>query len=295
VTAPLPDDAGAGSSNEEVEKMSSNEAQWQGGQRRESQLTTRDYIRFAALGDSASCGVGDPTPDGWRGWARILADAIAADHHVSFCKLAVPGATVADVRHHQLPQALDHRPVLASLVVGLNDAMRSTWDPDQIRADLLHIAGELARSGALLITVRYHDHTRVLGLPELLARPMRRRIETLNAIYDEVHEAYGTLRLDLSVDPAIGDRDLWAPDRLHPSELGHRRLARLVGALLVDDGLHFGLPTLTCTSQPTTTRDLARTLAAEIAPWLVRRARDLAPWAARRAIRRTRDLVRPAA
>jgi lysophospholipase L1-like esterase len=275
--------------------MSGYQSQRQQGQGRQRQLTTRDYIRFAALGDSASCGVGDPTPDGWRGWARILADAIAVDHHVSFCKLAVPGATVADVRRHQLPEALAHRPVVASLVVGLNDAMRSSWDPEQIRRDLLHCAGELARSGALVITIRFHDHTRVLGLPELLARPLRRRIETLNAIYDEVHEAYGTLRLDLSVDPAVGDRDLWAPDRLHPSELGHRRLARLVGTLLVDDGLRFGLPSLACTGQPTTARELARTLVADIAPWLVRRARDLAPWATRKAIHRTRDRLRPAA
>ena len=99
-----------------------------------------DYIRFAVLGDSASCGVGDPTPHGWRGWARILADAIAVEHHVSFCNLAVPGAVVADVRRKQLPDALAHQPVVASLVVGLNDVMRSDWDPEQIRTDLLHCA-----------------------------------------------------------------------------------------------------------------------------------------------------------
>ena len=41
----------------------------------EMRLAIRNYVRFVALGDSASCGVGDPTPGGWRGWARILADA----------------------------------------------------------------------------------------------------------------------------------------------------------------------------------------------------------------------------
>jgi hypothetical protein len=77
--------------------MSDFEAQQHDGDTSEPELrrAIRDYVRFVALGDSASCGVGDPTPGGWRGWARILADAIAADHHVSFCKLAVPGATVA--------------------------------------------------------------------------------------------------------------------------------------------------------------------------------------------------------
>ena len=261
----------------------------------ELQLAIRDYVRFVALGDSASCGVGDPTPGGWRGWARILADAIAADHHVSFCKLAVPGATVADVRHQQLTEALDHRPVIASLVVGLNDAMRSTWDPEQIRQDLLHCAGELARQGALVVTVRFHDHTRVLGLPALLAGPMRRRIQILNEIYDEVHERYGALRLDLSADPAIYSRDLWAPDRLHPSELGHRRLARLVGQLIVDEGLDFGLPSLSCTSERPRRRETARTMVVDVAPWIGRRVRDLAPWAAHQALSRARGVLRPAA
>ncbi|PVG82599.1 GDSL family lipase [Nocardioides gansuensis] len=244
----------------------------------------RDYIRFAALGDSASCGVGDATPHGWRGWAQLLADSIAVDHHVSFCKVAVPGATIEDVRRDQLQPALDHRPVIASLIVGLNDVMRSTWDPHQIREDLLYCAAALAGQGALVVTVRFHDHTRVLGLPALLARPMRRRIEALNRIYDEVHERYGTTRLDLAADPMVYSRALWAADRLHPSELGHRRLARSIGQLLADEGLALRLPSVTCTGTAPSRRDLARSLVTEIAPWLARRVRDLAPWAARVAI-----------
>lgn len=244
-----------------------------------------DYIRFAVLGDSASCGVGDPTPHGRRGWARILADAIAVDHHVSLCNLAVPGATVADVRREQLADALYHRPVLASLVVGLNDVWHSTWDPEEIREDLLYCAGELARQGALVITVRFHDHTRVFGLPRLLAEPMRRRIEVLNAIYDEVHEEYGALRLDLD-DPALYSRELWSFDRLHPSELGHRWLARRVGELLNAEGLAFPLPPLARTSPEPSRVDQVRTLTVDIVPWLYRRVRDLVPMAARRAVRR---------
>jgi lysophospholipase L1-like esterase len=247
-----------------------------------------EYIRFAALGDSASCGVGDPTPDGWRGWAQLLADALATEHAVSFCKVAAPGATVADLRHRQLTAALHHRPVVASMVVGLNDAMRSSWEPEQLRADLMHCAGELAGQGTLLVTARFHDHTRILGLPEPLARPLRRRIGQLNEIYDEVHEHYGLLRLDLAAHPAIYHRDLWAFDRLHPSELGHRWLAREVGRLLRAEGLSFELPSLTCTGTRPSSRDLVRTFSLDMAPWLGRRIRDLAPDAARQAARRTR-------
>ncbi|MFI5626421.1 SGNH/GDSL hydrolase family protein [Nocardioides sp. NPDC051685] len=256
--------------------------------------TTHDCVRFIALGDSASCGVGDPTPDGWRGWAQILADALDSEDRV-FCKLATPGATVADVRHHQLPDALAHRPDMTSLVVGLNDAMRSTWDPDRVRADLLHCADELVRQGTLLLTVRFHDHTRVLGLPEVLARPMRRRIQILNDIYEEVQGRYGGLGLDLAADPLIYDRSLWAFDRLHPSELGHRWLAQQVGILLRAEGVAVRLPSLTCTSAPSTPRDAVRTLVHHIVPWICRRARDLGPAVIAAAGRHTRDalLTRP--
>ena len=253
--------------------------------------TTRACARFTALGDSASCGVGDPTPDGWRGWAQILADALDSEDRVSFCKLAVPGATVADVRHDQLPNALTHHPDVTSLVVGLNDAMRSTWDPDQVRTDLLHCAEELARQGTLLLTVRFHDHTRVLGLPKVIAQPMRRRIQALNEIYDEVHETYGALRLDLAADPLIYDRSFWAFDRLHPSELGHRWLARQVGILLRAEGVAIRLPSLACTSAPSSRRDAVRALVHDIFPWIGRRTHDLAPAAVAAAARHTRDAL----
>lgn len=244
-----------------------------------------EYVRFAALGDSASCGVGDPTPQGWRGWAQILAEAIAVEHYVSFCKLAVPGAVVSDVRRSQLDAAVAHRPLVASLVVGLNDVLRSTWNPHQVRADLLYCAERLARQGTMLITVRFHDHTKVFGLPALLARPLRRRIEVLNGIYDEVHERYGTLRLDLAAEPAIYSRDLWAFDRLHPSEQGHRWLAHRVAELLNAEGLGFRPPALTCAPTPPGRGQDARVLVCEIAPWLGRRVRDLVPWIAREALR----------
>jgi len=132
----------------------------------------------------------------------------------------------------------------------------------------------------------------VLGLPGLLARPMQRRIQVLNEIYDEVHERYGTLRLDLDADPTIYDRDMWVADRLHPSELGHRRLARLVAELLLAEGLEFGLPSLTCTEGRPSPVDIAKTIVTDVAPWLTRRVRDFAPRVAQETIRRTRSFLR---
>jgi lysophospholipase L1-like esterase len=256
-----------------------------------TQQTATDYIRFVALGDSATYGLGDRVGEDFRGWARLLAEAIGEAHHVSFCNLAEPGASVRDVRRGQLADAVAHQPVIASLVVGLNDVMRSTWDPDRIRVELLDCAAALARSGAVIITVRFHDHAKALGLPRWPARPMARRIAVLNNIYDEVHEKYGVIRVDLAADPMTAQREFWSADRLHPSELGHRHLARLAARELNAEGLLFDLPSAHCGQPVPTRREAARILAKEGGPWIARRVRDLGPWAARRGVDRVRVAI----
>lgn len=253
----------------------------------------REYVRFAALGDSATFGIGDPVPSGgFRGWARLLADALAAEHDVSFCNLAVSGATVPAVRRVQLERALDHRPTLASLVVGVNDTMRSTWHPAAVRAELLACAAELHASGALLLTVRFHDHAAVLGLPGFLRRPMWRRIQQLNAVYEEIQDTYGGICLDLAERPEVHTRAFWSVDRLHPSELGHRVLGHAFGTLLAGHGLVFAPPALVPDGGLTSSRwSDVRWMVTEGAPWFARRARDLGPWAVRLALTERRMAV----
>lgn len=72
--------------------------------------------------------------------------------------------------------------------------MRSTCDPDRVRTDLLRAAERLADQGVLLLTVRLHDHSRVLRLPYFLARPMRQRIEILNETYDHFNQRFSASR-----------------------------------------------------------------------------------------------------
>ncbi len=242
------------------------------------------YVRFAALGDSTTAGIGDPVPGGWRGWARLLADAMAGSHDVSFCNLAVSGAVVGDVRHGQLPQAIAHQPDIASIIVGVNDTMRSTWDRPRIRAELLGTAASLHEAGALLLTARFHDHGAVFGLPGVLRRPLFRRIEFLNEVYDEIRAAYGGIQVDLSAHPEVASREFWSVDRLHPSELGHRALARAFAEHLRGHGFHFAPPSEERDGGyvPNWRSDLSW-MVTQGAPWVGRRARDLGPWAARMA------------
>lgn len=249
------------------------------------------YVRFAALGDSTTAGVGDPVPGGWRGWARILADSMASSHDVSFCNLAVSGAISGDVRHKQLPEAVRHRPDVASVIVGINDTMRSTWDRPRIREEILETVATLDELGAVVLTTRFHDHGRVFGLPGVLRRPLFQRIDFLNDVYDEAHATYGGLRVDLALTPEVWLREFWSVDRLHPSELGHRALARQFAGLLNERGFAFDLPTADRDGGyvPNWRSDV-KWMVTEGAPWVGRRARDLGPWAARMAVSEARGL-----
>jgi lysophospholipase L1-like esterase len=238
---------------------------------------SRSYVRFAALGDSVTYGIGDNRRSGDRGWASLLAGAMGKAHDVSFHKTAHPGATAADVRAEQLEDALAHRPHIASLVVGLNDTMRSTWDPDRVRADLIYCAERLVEHGAMLLTVRFHDHTRVFGLPRLLAGPMRARIAVVNETYDEIHYRFGGVRIDLAGHPGVYDREFWSVDRFHPSELGHRALADEFAAHLHAAGLVFEGPGLRLDGPIPGRLENVRWMVTAGTPWIARRARDLGP------------------
>ena len=243
------------------------------------------YVRYAALGDSTTFGIGDPVPGGWRGWARLLADGLATAYDVSFCNLAISGATAATVRRDQLAEAVAHRPTLASLIVGVNDTMKSTWDPRQVREDLLVCADALTGAGAVLMTPRFHDHGVVLGLPGFLRRALTRRLDALNDVWDEVHTTYGGLRLDLGTCTGVREKTSWSVDRMHPSERGHRLLAHTWAQQLRTAGLEFDAPSLEPSGgiPPSWRRDLAWVVG-EGAPWVGRRARDLGPWAVKLAL-----------
>jgi lysophospholipase L1-like esterase len=255
--------------------------------------SNRQYLRYAALGDSTTLGLGDPVDGGWRGWARLLADAIATSHDVSFCNLAVSGATTLTVRYGQLHEAVAHKPDIASLIVGVNDTMRGNWDPRRVRRDLMHCAEQLTDLGAVLLTPRFHDHGEVWGLPGLLRRPLFDRIQAVNEVYDELHERLDTLRIDLATRPEIHTREFWSIDRMHPSELGHRALARAYGELLNARGVEFELPSPEKDGnyEPNWRSDL-HWMVTEGAPWMGRRAKDLGPLALKLALTTRRPAPR---
>ncbi|WP_425329406.1 SGNH/GDSL hydrolase family protein [Streptomyces inhibens] len=236
--------------------------------------------RFVALGDSLTEGLGDPVPGGgWRGWAALLAAALGErPGTVQLVNLAQSGALAADVAERQLPAAREHTPQFASLVVGANDTLRAAFAIERVAAalDLAHRA--LSADGAVVLTACLPDPGRMLGLPGPLARPLARRMRAVNTVVHAVSARYGGVHLHLADHAWVAEPASWSVDRLHPSERGHRLLARGFHTALADTGRPVGPPPpLTLDGPPPTRLASALWMATRGTRWVADRCTDLLP------------------
>ncbi|QLJ01562.1 SGNH/GDSL hydrolase family protein [Streptomyces sp. NEAU-sy36] len=233
-------------------------------------------VRFVALGDSLTEGVGDPVGAGRRGWAALLAASLGPD--TEFINLATGGAQTRDVLERQTPAALALRPDLVSVVVGVNDTLRHTYDIHAVTVRLDRVYAACAGQGATLLTACLPDPGAMLGLPGALARPLARRQRAVNAVVHALSERYGAVHLHAADRAWITDRALWSADRLHPGERGHRQLAVRFHALLAEAGRATGRPPSPEPEFPAPTRGASlRWLATAGTAWVARRCRDLLP------------------
>ncbi|MER7109202.1 SGNH/GDSL hydrolase family protein [Streptomyces sp. NPDC000229] len=239
--------------------------------------------RFAALGDSLTAGVGDPVGGGLRGWAALLAgglvdEAAEGNGAVEFRNFAVSGALARDVAEHQLPRALAYRPDLVSVVVGVNDTLRRTFDIAELALTLDRVCARLSARGAVLLTACLPDPGAMLGLPPPLARPLARRQRQVNAVVHALSAPYDAVHLHMADTAWVTDRSLWSADRLHPGERGHRTIAARFHALLAEHGLASGAAPAREPQQPPHTRaGTLLWLATAGTGWVVRRCHDLLP------------------
>ncbi|MGW3013865.1 SGNH/GDSL hydrolase family protein [Streptomyces sp. NPDC001219] len=234
---------------------------------------------FAALGDSLTEGLGDPLPGGgWRGWAALLAEALGErPGGVPLVNLARSGALAADVAERQLPAARALRPRFASLLVGANDTLRAAFAIERVAAALDRAHGALSADGAVVLTACLPDPGRMLGLPAPLARPLGRRMRAVNTVVHAVSARYGGVHLHLADHSWAAERASWSVDRLHPSERGHRLLARGFHTALAAGRPVGPPPALTLDGPQPTRTGSALWMATRGTRWVADRCTDLLP------------------
>jgi lysophospholipase L1-like esterase len=184
---------------------------------------------FVALGDSFTEGLNDPEPagHGYRGWADLVAQHLAADAAADgaefhYANLAVRGRLFADVVERQVPLALEMRPALVSFAAGGNDALRRNFEGTTLVARYDEVVAELRATGADVILFRSADLTRRLPARRMVLR----RASLLNDAAADIARRHGAYLVDLWVDEELSANGLmWSEDRLHLSTAGHRRVA----------------------------------------------------------------------
>jgi lysophospholipase L1-like esterase len=186
------------------------------------------WSRYVALGDSITEGFCDPIIGGgepWLGWADRLA-AILEGHarleggNLEFANLAVRGRRVKDVVSQQVPRAIELRADLVSILIGGNDLMAPTADPDALSAELETGVIALREAGIDVLLATCFD-------PQVafFMKPFRGRAAVYNGNLWSIARRHGTATVDLWGLRELQQRWMWAPDRIHLSPDGHRLLA----------------------------------------------------------------------
>lgn len=189
---------------------------------------TLRWSRYVALGDSITEGWCDPVigrAEPWLGWADRLAmildgNARLRDAPFAFANLAVRGRRIRHVVGEQVPQALELRPDLVSILVGGNDLMAPTADPDALAAELESGVAALRESGVDVLLATCFDPRFAFFL-----KPFRGRAAVYNANLWSIARQHGTYTLDLWGVRELQARSMWAEDRIHLAPDGHRLVA----------------------------------------------------------------------
>ncbi len=232
------------------------------------------------MGDSFTEGMDDVRPDGtYRGWADLVAQTLADGRpDFAYANLAVRGRLLPQIVVEQVPRALAMRPDLVSIVGGVNDLLRPSFDIAALHRKLDHAVARLRDEGAdVLLVVGVNPTARSRALTRFMPR-----IVALNDAVAEIAEQRGCYPVNLFGATVFDDHRMWAPDRLHLSSLGHERVA---GAYLEtlglgDDTWRDPLPPTDPVQWWAARRDDVAWARTHLLPWLGRRARGQSSGAA---------------
>lgn len=185
-------------------------------------------VRFVAIGDSFSEGVGDELPDGRvRGWADIVAQgwATASGHSIRYANLAIRGRLAWPIVEEQLEPALALRPTHLSFNGGGNDMLRPGADIEHIADAFSRVLRRCGEESVQLIVLSGANPSSRLPM----GRVVQRRGDQLSAaVMRRIEDRPDVIRAWNWPDAELSRPQYWAEDRLHMNAHGHHRVAARV-------------------------------------------------------------------
>lgn len=186
---------------------------------------------YVAIGASDAFGMGTDDPPR-QSWPSVLSGELGP--HVHLINLGVPGATTAQALQTELPIAMDARPDVVTVWLGVNDLL-----------DGVPLTSYAAQLRQLLATLRQHTQARIVAgnLPDLTYLPLfygadtstlRATIRHWNDAIAAACRATGVTLVDLysGWSELARHPEYISSDGFHPSTAGARRLADLFAAAL---------------------------------------------------------------
>ena len=226
-------------------------------------------IRYVAIGDSFTEGVGDEQPDGSvRGWADLVAQGLAdaSGRPVQYANLAIRGRLLGPIVREQLEPAIALAPTLLSFNGGGNDMLRPGTDLAWIAQETEQALRRIQDAGIEPLLLAGANPTG--GLPG--GGRVRQKGDELTAAAGAIAARLGIRFADNWNDAELAGRQYWSADRLHLAPIGHHRVAANVLRALghpapgewVLDAAPVGAPT---------TREQLRYTREHVVPWIQRR------------------------
>ena len=204
--------------------------------RREAKGVAQKALRYVALGDSLTEGLGDrdfTKERHGKGWADRLATLLAcaaADSGgvVEFANLAVRSRTAASIFGEQVDRALELRPDLVTIMAGANDLWRPGACLVAVESAVRRAIDRLLSSGAQVILANT-----INPVHHWAFRPGVSRSARMSELLSRLASEYNIDLLDVHGSVSLRRQRFWAQDMVHFGERGHihvaNRAAKLIG------------------------------------------------------------------
>lgn len=236
-------------------------------------------MKFLALGDSFTEGVGDEDPlrpNLVRGWADRVAEVLCAGADWQYANLAIRGKKIGQVINQQLNRGLSLSPDLVSIYAGGNDILRPKVDIDSVMTGYAGMVRRFTDSGARVLVFTGFDTA-----DSALFSKTRPRTARYNELVRSIAHEQGAMVADYWRWREFSDGRYWATDRLHMNAAGHTLMARRVLEVLGDHEVippqwadHIATPTLAPLANRKRSermREDLRWTRQYLAPWVKRR------------------------